>query len=232
MLNFIVRNKWESVSGIKNIFVLTKDNWDDFGYKISFYLSFINSKNEIKKIGPLKILQRDVSVKDNCVIIEKTMLPVEFQNLNGGEFISLGQDENFYKNLFELFGKETGNILYSLLDIAWLPSLAGSFETTTAFRNALMRENTAYRSRRFGQTWATGGATSEDVSFKYSTEIPGTTGKIQTFFDFNGNDPIPGRICAIIGRNAVGKTKFLAQLGDDLAQTSRISQKKILEREL
>jgi len=76
-----------------------------------------------------------------------------------------------------------------------------------------------------------GGPVQEKFGFSYSGEILGADLPVDVEFNFDGDDRLPGRIVGIIGRNAVGKTRFLAKLGEDLAQTSRTSAEKIAERE-
>ncbi|UUZ67920.1 AAA family ATPase [Polaromonas sp. P2-4] len=94
-----------------------------------------------------------------------------------------------------------------------------------------MRENGAHRSRRFGRVWAEGEKATEKLSFNYSGVIDGAEEPIDVKIAFNGKDPLPGRVVGIIGRNAVGKTRFLAKLGEDLAQISRTSAERLAERE-
>src|SRR2546427_179609 len=57
----------------------------------------------------------------------------------------------------------------------------------------------------------------------YSGKIPGAEEGVSIDVDLQPDDPVPGRILAIIGRNGVGKTQFLAQLARDLATTKRVS---------
>ena len=116
-------------------------------------------------------------------------------------------------------------------DIAWKPILAADFEPTPAFRNALMRENGAQRARRFGRSWATGRLVNESLTFDYVGLIDGAEINVETHFAFKPHDEVPGRIIGIIGRNAVGKTRFLASLATDLVQISRKSTARLTERE-
>lgn len=95
----------------------------------------------------------------------------------------------------------------------------------------MMRENGAHRARRFGGAWAAGEQVNEKLAFTYIGSIEGADADVEATFAFNRKDPVPGRIIGIIGRNAVGKTRFLASLGADLAQISRTSAEKLAERE-
>ena len=175
-------------------------------------------------------MQKTSGPGEPIVVASKTKLSASFEEL-GDEFVSLGQAENYYTKLHQLLGPQAGEVLIALRDIAWQPALAADFEPTSAFRNAMMRENGAHRSRRFGRGWAQGEKITEKLSFKYSGVIDGATEPIEVSITFNGTDPLPGRIVGIIGRNAVGKTRFLAKLGEDLAQISRTSAERLAERE-
>jgi predicted ATPase len=49
-------------------------------------------------------------------------------------------------------------------------------------------------------------------------------------FAFNEKDELPGRVVSVIGRNAVGKTRLLANLGVDLTQIARSSANALSEK--
>ncbi|MFZ2156844.1 MAG: AAA family ATPase, partial [Bradyrhizobium sp.] len=230
-LKFLIRSRNEAITKApRPVFVLTTDKWDDFGHEVQLHLAYIDSKSSETRVGTLKVLQRASDDTESISVASKTKLPASFDELSE-EFISLGQEEDYYKTLHKLLGKQAGDVLVALRDIAWQPALAADFEPTSAFRNAMMRENGAHRSRRFGRAWAEGVKATEKLSFSYSGVIAGAEEPIDVRIGFNGKDPLPGRIVGIIGRNAVGKTRFLAQLGEDLAQISRTSAERLAERE-
>lgn len=212
------------------VFLLRKDNWDDFGHKVYFHLSHVGADQQETEIGPLRILQRNSLHSEPIEVAKTTELPPSFSTLDD-HFISLGQEETYYRIFSKLDGPQPELVLDALRDIAWHPALANSFEPTPAFRNAMMRQNGAQRARRFGRRWAMGLHVHEDFDFSYAGHIVGADADVETTFAFDAADPIPGRIIGIIGRNAVGKTQFLASLGADLAQTARISKKSLNSRD-
>lgn len=212
------------------VFVLTSDKWDDFGHVVQFHLSYIDGGGVKASLGAVKILQRTSAAGDSIEVAKSTNLPRSFSALDG-RFISLGQEDDYYKQIRLTFGKKAGSVLDALRDIAWQPGLAFDFEPTTAFRNALMRENGAKRARRFGRQWALKKKTYDRFDFTYCGSIKGAAADVEATFSFDRKDAIPGRIVGIIGRNAVGKTQFLASLGNDLAQIERVSVTKVTERE-
>lgn len=208
---------------VKNAIVLTTDEWDDFGTKCYYHLSFVDEDGDRTEIGTVKILQRDASKQGKGEPISRTTLPDQFTSLDSN-FISLGQEEAYYKNLHKSFSKsEVAAILEALRDIAWQPDLAAELEPTSAFRNSLMRFNDAQRARRFGQALALGQPVTETFGFEYIAEIEGAEDVIETNIPFDSNDRLPGRVVGIVGRNAVGKTQFLANLATDLCQIGRVS---------
>jgi len=230
---FIVRKRGEKLTGQpKSVLVITTDNWDDYSHRVSFQLAFIDENNHESRIGTFKVLCRKKASESKSIeVLHDTILPPSFTELSE-DFISLGQEDDYYIDLHKKFGKQTEEILVSLRDISWQPALAIPFEPTTAFRNALMRENGAHRARRFGKAWAFGEPVLENFAFCYSGEIEGADLPVDVEFSFDEEDKLPGRIVGVIGRNAVGKTRFLAKLGEDLTQISRTSAERIREREL
>lgn len=230
-LSFAVKAKGRPAAYSNNPnFLLYTDNWDDFGNKVQFHLYHVDSRGRETRLGALKILHRVSSGESTLDVEDITRLPAEFSAL-GDDYISLGQEDDYYKIAFSKLGERSHELFRALGDIALNPQLALPFEPHSAFRNALMRENGASRARRFGRAWATGQAVRDKLSFTYLGEIPGAIDDVEATFAFNAKDPVPGRISCIIGRNAVGKTQFLASLGNDLTQISRSSAKSISDRE-
>jgi ABC-type uncharacterized transport system ATPase component len=212
------------------LFVLRTDNWNDFGHQIQFHLSHLATGDFETEIGTLKVLQRTSAQNRPMAVATATKLPPSFHELDGS-FVSLGQSDNFYKNLHQLMGDLASEVLDALRDIAWHPAFASDFEPTVAFRNGMMRENGAQRARRFGRAWATGLEITEKPAFSYVGAIEGADADVEGRFAFSASDPVPGRIVGIIGRNAVGKTRYLASLGSDLAQIARSSAQTLQTRE-
>lgn len=203
-------------------FGLTTNSWDDYGTKCLFHLNYYPKPDSVIAIGSIKILQKD---KDTTVI------PDDFEALDE-TFISLGQDIGFYQNLLEHCGRPMAeDVLTALQDIAWKPPLAVPFEPTSPFRNALLRDNSAHKARRFGQSIILGQEVDERFSFKYRVEIPGATDPFDVEIDLDDRDGVPGRIVGVIGRNAVGKTRFLAALAGDLVQLAQTSEETIRKRD-
>jgi len=212
--------------------ILVMNSWDDYSTKSRFYLRFYGIDGKAKDIGFVKILKIDTSTTittDNRNMV--TILPDYFDKLEP-DCISLGQDLSFYENLLEACGEEVAiEILTALRDISWQPPLAAPFEPTGPFRNSMLRANSAHKARRFGQAIIRRQRIEETFSFSYSTTILGADEPTESYIDFDESDPVPGRIFGIIGRNAVGKTRYLANLAEDLVQIGRISKEKFDEKD-
>lgn len=223
-IKFVVRvYGTPATRSVKDVFMLTTDEWDDFGTKCYYHLSYIDPEGVRTEIGTIKILQFANTKSRSRQTLARTVLPETFSALDE-TFISLGQEESFYEHIHKTLSKEQRPaVLEALRDIAWQPDLAAPFEPTSAFRNSLMRFNDAQRARRFGQALALGHTINEDFAFSYSAEIEGAVASIETLIPFDPKDELPGRVVGIIGRNAVGKTQYLANLATDLCQIGRAS---------
>jgi len=223
-VKFFAGGRPQSTVGISEFpaISLVRDNWDDFGTKSQFEMWYVTEATQVYVIGRTKILHREE---------KSTELPVVFEELNS-EYISLGQDLMFYKKLINTCGSDTAaRILESLNDISWSPPLAEPFETRSAFRNSLLRENNAQKARRLGQSIILGETLNEEYSFDYSATIPGAKDHTISHFELDSKDPVPGRVVGIIGRNATGKTQYLSSLAKDLVHIRRMSEKSTKERD-
>jgi energy-coupling factor transporter ATP-binding protein EcfA2 len=227
-MSYIFRIKGTGEKQAPPYFYLATDRWNDFGYRTQFHLTYVNQLGQEERVGAVKILKKTQGPEHEVDLT--TALPESFNKLEES-YISLGQSESYYKDLFDLLGTKAGAVLEALNDIAWQPSLARDFEPTPAYRNSLIRENGAQLARRFGREWVLGIQVRNRVAFSYCCHIEGAELPLAVHIDFNGKDELPGRVVGIIGRNAVGKTRFLANLAIDLTQISRTSTKAINRRE-
>jgi len=219
----------EFPSGLKNTFVIRGDAWNDYGNYVRFDLLWFNKIGTPSTVGKTKILH-GLEEKEAWTVDNRTTPPRRFTADIGSNYISLGQSEAYYAWMHENFGDDSQKVLAALRDISVNPGLAGPFETSTVFRNGLMRENVAWRSRRFGSAWSLGEEPIEKPSFSYVCQLSDGEQPFLVEFDFRVRDSLPGRVVGIIGRNAVGKTRFLAQLSADLAQVRQVSATTIEER--
>lgn len=201
---------------------LRVDNWDDFGTKCQFYMTFFAESQKLFDLGYVKILHAESG---------RTKLPEAFEELDE-QYISLGQTLDFYLEMRVACGeKQSIEILNALRDISWQPPVAEPFEEKSSFRNSLLRESAAQKARRFGQAVISGNDISERYSFIYKNTISGAKEETECNFDLDAYDELPGRIVGIIGRNATGKTQYLSDLAKDLVHIKVRSEKSSKQRD-
>lgn len=190
------------------------DNWDDYNFKTLYHLCLFEKGADKVKLGDVKILQ----VSD-----KSTKIPDSFSSLDP-EFFSLGQDLKYYENMRKHLSKTHRKVLDALNDVVVKPQLLEEIETSSGFRNSLIRFNDAKLALRDGLATLEGRPLEKGYKFVYSGKIPGAEADVPMDVHLQPDDPVPGRIFAIIGRNGVGKTQYLAQLARDLATTKRVSR--------
>ena len=195
--------------------VMMNDEWDDYNFRTLHHIFYFPAKDKKwKKIGAVKFLQEGLDI---------TILPFPFDKLPV-EFASLGQDLKYYKKILEVFPDNFQEVLHSLNDVVISPVSLEAVETRSGFRNSLTRFNEAKIALRHGFAVLHGGEGGESYKFNYAGKIPGSSANVEVKFDIDSADPVPGRVVAIIGRNGVGKTQFLARLALDLATPLRMSK--------
>lgn len=202
--------------------VYLMDNWDDYYFKTLYHLCLVKRNGDQEALGDVKILQRGV---------KSTTLPEYFTEL-GEEFVSLGQDPDYYKSIRKHLPKTHRAVLEALNDVVVKPQLLDEVETTSGFRNSLIRFNDAQICLRDGPALLANGDRQKGYSFTYTGSIPEAEAGVAIDVDLQPEDPVPGRILAIIGRNGVGKTQFMAKLARDLATTQRVSKETADQLEL
>ncbi|ONQ74867.1 hypothetical protein A8E07_38485 [Burkholderia cenocepacia] len=60
------------------MFVLTTDNWDDFGHQVQFHLSYVDAEGKETRLGAVKILQRTSADDEPIELAKTTHLPNSF----------------------------------------------------------------------------------------------------------------------------------------------------------
>ena len=111
---------------------LVQDNWDDFGYKTTFYATLNLSQGETIDLGNVKILEESQTGG-------YTPLPREpFERL-GLNFCSLGGDLDYYEKLFKLGRAVYSSYLRGLSDAAYSDEIRARFEDLEGYRASLLR---------------------------------------------------------------------------------------------
>lgn len=192
-----------------NTCFLIPDNWNDFGYRTSFHLSYVNGSSEILEIGIVKIMSSDMGRK------KEVKVPSEFSSLPE-EFCSLGVSQSYYEEISNLPDKVKNFILDGLKD-----GIKGDrykkFEDNPVMQTSLLRDNGPSYLNKYKHILE-GTAILTEYSFSFNIDEIGS-------FDIRvlPNSIPPTNIHAIIGRNGIGKTRLLASISKILLPVSEIS---------
>lgn len=202
MINFQIINSIIEMKG--EGFFLIPDSWDDwFEYEISYTL-WINNDSESKRIGRVKIAEKNQSSR-------KTELPRKFQTL-AGEFFSIGFNEDYYEKLKQTEFRE--QILKSLNDIAYNLDLYEHIEEFHVTKVAMMREYSKSMLKGQLHRMALGGARLTDYNFSYTLPSlnPLTEENVEMTFEVKRNKRPSSNIHVLIGKNGVGKTTVIKKM--------------------
>ena len=182
-------------------FVLFYDKWDDFGYKTQFDLYYYDNINLYNQMGTIKIICKQL--KDGKGGWTLDYLEDSFENLNS-DWCSLGQNEDYYKNIKHFFNKDASfELLNNLRDCSLDYSIVEDFETKESFSTSLLRTNDAEKMLRQGRVLIN----DEDlkcfflVNFNFRP-LYNTTQNVDINFMFeNISDYYSRRIYCLIGEN-------------------------------
>jgi predicted ATPase len=188
---------------------LEQDNWDDFGYRAQFLLSYRDANRVLHDIGMVKIAQFELaspSYFQGRFEPVAVSLPAKFERLPDA-FFSLGQHSEYYERLNALGPETRDAVLSGLRDIA---SDLALFSRTLAERvteaSLLRSVPRATVENQFHRLTA-GGAKLSKYSFTYTypdgPELP---------FVVDPESHPPSNVHVIIGSNGVGKSWLLNQL--------------------
>ncbi|AUC84924.1 hypothetical protein CW731_06285 [Polaribacter sp. ALD11] len=198
-------------------FNLSSNNWDDYGSETTFRLFYHNGIRDITKIGDLKITdgKSDVTLE----VIDK-----QFNILNNG-FCSLGQDEDYYKNLQRIFKHKLSSILFALKDAAYFIEINDKFSTNTIYQYSLTRGDYAEQLSRNIKPILEGINLEDKYKFIYNFTPNYSSTPVDINLSFNDSLEFSDRIFAIIGKNGAGKTQLITNLPVDISESKENSFK-------
>ncbi|KAA4978638.1 ATP-binding protein, partial [Bacteroides fragilis] len=198
-------------------FVLVADNWDDFGAVTLFDLFYYPSQNNEKwrYIGKTKILNTDERNTEGNKYKVKSLMPDKFEILSE-EYCSLGQSQEYYDNIKNLFADGGKSIFWALKDCAIFSFIEDKFEKHPRFYS-LIRENEVERLLRQEKYIIDGIRMTSCEKFTYSFTPKYAQEPISIDLTFDISKIFSQRVVAIIGQNGVGKTQFITKLPMDLA---------------
>ncbi|WP_343746423.1 AAA family ATPase [Chitinophaga sp.] len=192
-------------STLPSFVLVFNPGWNDFGYFTDFSLYF-HGENNSYSIGPVKIMSIGQPYKVIDVFSEDVFYVL------GDSFCSLGQTEEYYERLKNLFDVDLESILYALKDAAFFPLIHEKVEKEYVFSQSLIRNDDAERLLREIKYKLYDYDPGSMYKFKYLfTPIYGDN-SITVDFDFNSETIFPSRIYAIIGKNGTGKTQLISSI--------------------
>lgn len=204
-----------------NAVLLSKDNWDDYSYRTTFYAIYFASGKRYE-LGSLKIfsphLDDDSSLSSRK---ENTSAQVDdnIECLPEG-FFSLGQEIDYYRNLSELGREEGDQILHALKDCAVFYTPNEDVQSHKAFWDSLLRGSEAKKCFKEGGKYYYGIKERERLSFTYAAPIF-EEGDQGVGFDFDPVSDLPSTTNILIGKNGSGKTRLLGALARDIVVGNR-----------
>ena len=205
-MHFYVKEKDERILDLSfPCCILTKDNWNDYGYYTLFSLSYLQNEQEKIEIGNVKIIQHDKT---------SPFLPSHFTVLDK-TYYSLGQNLQYYQNLSSL---QYQNILNPINDIVLNTALQEEIEDTSAYKNSLTRFSDAERAKQKGlRVLQSQNYKDDNFNFNFTCLLKHASEKHSVEFNFTKHDYLPYRINCLIGKNGTGKTQFISQLASALS---------------
>lgn len=200
-------------------FLVTRDNWDDYGYRTLFHISYQSSSLPHPfKIGSVKIACTDMPEAIFTKTISKTELPLEFDQLPT-TYYSLGQSDEYYENLNELedaLGISLRDDFYrGIRDVAYDLDIFEEVKDLSPLTTSLARSIPLATIQTQYHRIAHGGARLTEYQFSYIPpfSMDRNTERI-SFHVVPGSIP-SSNVYAIIGKNGVGKTSFLKSFAED-----------------
>jgi len=218
----VVPRKATPPSAAPGTFVLTQDNWDDFGYKTQYHLSYADSNGRVRHVGNVKILQIGQTKTDSSI------LQAGFDTLPDN-FCSLGQSLDYYQRVAEMPKQDRDYILSALKDVIHDRARSTRFEFEDGWRTSLLREIGS------PEEYAPLASTILEQNYSelptldshFSFQMSGWSSPIEFAFDAPRVEDVrpyleraadgppaelPRRISVVIGRNGSGKSTLLSRL--------------------
>ena len=197
------KRTWVPGSG-RNTVYLKVDDWNDYSFVTSFYLSLHDGDGKLHDIGDVKI----GFISQTKGISTYTKLENRFVGL-GEEFFSLGQGVDFYKKMAALPDSLGKYILSSIRDIVVNPDIIKSIVNEEVFGTSLLRDVSLSVVKGQYARVLNGLAELTDFKFKFVRPEEPKFGSVDLCFEVKVDSLPRSNIHAIIGRNGVGKTTIL-----------------------
>lgn len=214
----------ENITDSKAFVLKFYRGWNDYSYQSIFNLSYYvkGDSQSPYYIGEVKIISSDENNRIESVDNENywmTKLPDSFLKLDPS-YCSLGQKMSYYKNLKEHTGSFYESVLHAFRDAAYDTDIQDEFENVSNFKSSLIRYDDAERVMREAKLEMEGASRADLYNFTYLFKPKYAENTVRIDFEFNDDLDIPNRVCALIGKNGVGKTQILTSLPVNISNRS------------
>lgn len=185
--------------------LLTLDNWNDFHYKTSFHLTYLDSNRNHINIGNVRIGFKGQDIdQPTC-----DSLPKEFTSLDEKSFFSLGCEVDYYTNLSKINSDDKNTILNTLNDIVNNPLLIRDLELEDVFIKSLLRGSSVATIRGQYDRALKGLDPLSSFKFTFLRTTTEDMGGLKLTFSTKAHADLSSNVHAIIGSNGTGKTTIL-----------------------
>jgi predicted ATPase len=213
--------KYEGYYGVKSVVrlpsevtfpcvFLIKDDWDDSSWKTTCVFRYYNGFAELLVESSIKILQKNS--------LRTILPPSPFEKLSS-DYISMGQESDYYDELLKLGENVYSEILQGLNDALFeglYDRLDPDFEE--GFETSLLRFSEAQKIFSEGHAIFRKKVERAKVfAFQFQSFLEGAELPHIVDFDFTPNKTGLNRIVVLIGKNGTGKTRVLANLANAMS---------------
>lgn len=236
MENKVVFCKWgdekEVAEKLGDCYILTPNNWDDYGYKTDFGVQIFKN-GDVYKASRKFLLEKqsDTSSGNYFEELLNGRSYIEVQEIASEiKFISLGGD---YEELKKIFPDSYLDILKVLNDVIYLESKDTENELLKlkeqeAFEVSLCRDQSSKKVLEEGKLLLFGEALDQNrFDFDFTFEL--NEKKYLYSFDFNQKE-LPSRISVLIGKNGSGKSQSLLALSEYLLDNQKYRDRVTKEK--
>lgn len=180
---------------------LSFDNWDDFSFKTSYYVTYFPN-------GADKIYLGKIKVGYESQEWGKTELKASADSFDP-HYFSLGQDVDYYRNISQLSDGVRNDVLKCLNDIVFNSKLREKYIDESVMKVSLLRD-VNYSSIEGQYKRALDGLPNlTEFNFEFTLASNNRISGYELDFKVNHTSIPPSNIHVVIGRNGVGKTHLL-----------------------
>lgn len=195
----------------EDIVYLVRDNWDDFGYKTTFIVEYVDTSGKTSEVGAVRVGR--FKLKDRYDI----EMPTVFEQLDVS-FFSVGANREYYEALKKLGPSVRTAVLSRLRDVAFDDTLFDAALKEEITTKSLLRFTSVFSVRGQFRRLAHGGNALSPFSFEFQRPaMPGSEVRPQSLnFKVEPDSKPPSNIHVLIGRNGVGKSHCFVSMANTI----------------